>query len=199
MARSRSRRSASGKDAPAGDLHPPAYRSPRAVMLFLAFAAGGTIVDLWTKAWAFTALHSTYPTSKVLIPDFLKISLSTNPGIVFGLTALPGWVVQVATVGAMIAVGVLFAGSARKYWGLHSALGMVLAGAIGNLYDRVFVTVALPKQPICEGHVRDFIDVTIPVVGFRWPVFNIADVLLVVGLGIIILHVLRHREKPAKE
>ena len=98
---------------------------------------------------------------------------------------------------AMGAVAVLFAGAGRRFWGLHAGLGMVLGGAAGNLYDRVIAKVALPDGRVVTGEVRDFIFVTIPVIDYPWPVFNIADVLLVVGLGMILLHVLTNREPKA--
>ena len=49
-----------------------------------------------------------------------------------------------------------------------------MGGAMGNLYDRCMF-----------GFVRDFIDVTIPVIEYRWPVFNIADAGITVGAVIL--------------
>lgn len=54
------------------------------------------------------------------------------------------------------------------------ALGIVLAGAGGNLWDRIF-----------HHSVRDFIDVHIK--NYHWPTFNVADILICVGVGLLIL------------
>jgi lipoprotein signal peptidase len=72
---------------------------------------------------------------------------------------------------------------------------MILAGALGNLYDRLFSVVQVPApgaEPILR-HVRDFIDLS--QIGYKW-VFNIADALLVIGVGILmILWVLHSKPK----
>jgi signal peptidase II len=58
------------------------------------------------------------------------------------------------------------------------AFGMILSGAIGNLWDRIF-----------HHHVRDFIDVHLGL-GYHWPTFNIADSLICVGVGLILYETL---------
>jgi len=55
---------------------------------------------------------------------------------------------------------------------------MILSGAIGNLWDRIF-----------HHHVRDFIDVHLGF-GYHWPTFNIADALICVGVGMILYETL---------
>ncbi len=195
--RRRSARRPGGRDVDSAAKPPngyhPAWGSRRAIVVFGLVAALCVAVDLWSKWYAFEALSGRGGRVTV-IQGLLRLTLSTNRGIVFGLE-VPRWLVQVATLAAMAAVAVLFAGSDRRYWGLHAALAMVLGGAAGNLYDRLFARVTLPGQGTVTGQVRDFIDVTIPVVRYPWPVFNVADVLLVVGLGLILLHMLRHRER----
>ena len=57
------------------------------------------------------------------------------------------------------------------------ALGLFTAGITGNLYDRAFN----------DGLVRDFIDVVIPVIDYPWPAFNIADSLLCIAIGLLII------------
>jgi signal peptidase II len=61
----------------------------------------------------------------------------------------------------------------RSAW-LNLALGLQLGGAIGNLIDRLRL-----------GYVVDFLDVGV------WPVFNVADSAIVIGVGILALHLLR--------
>ncbi|MHC4930404.1 MAG: signal peptidase II, partial [Planctomycetota bacterium] len=57
------------------------------------------------------------------------------------------------------------------------ALGCMTGGIIGNLYDRAFN----------EGRVRDFIDVLIPVIDYPWPTFNVADSMLCIGVGLLVI------------
>jgi len=64
------------------------------------------------------------------------------------------------------------------------ALGLQLGGALGNLLDR-----------LRQGYVTDFIHVQIPEIGFDWPVFNIADSAIVVGVtSLIIISLIRDRK-----
>lgn len=65
--------------------------------------------------------------------------------------------------------------------GFVIASGLIMGGAVGNLYDRVSM-----------GYVRDFIDVTIPVIDYRWPVFNIADSGITIGAVLLAFCILRY-------
>lgn len=97
-------------------------------------AALGLTADLWTKAWAF---HTFDPhDSKVLIKNICNLELSLNPGALFGIGAGLAPVFVGASVLALLFVLYLFANSGTSRWSMHLALGLVLAGAIGNLYDR---------------------------------------------------------------
>jgi signal peptidase II len=124
------------------------------------------------------------------VVDGVNLTVSTNPGVVFGLP-MPRWAVAIATFLTIGLVGYFFATSPAGAAGVHTALAMVLAGAIGNLFDRLFSVVALPAlaEPI-RGQVRDFIDLSeIKVFGLGYPyIFNVADVLLVIGVGMLMVH-----------
>ncbi len=186
-----------------------AFRSPLAVAVFLAVCAAGSFADLYTKQAAFSHFlddptlpaklehQSTWgATTRQLLsqPQYfqtqlfpgVRITLSTNPGIVFGNNLLPRWVVNMLTLATIALVCLFFATSDRRAWPLHLAFACIIGGALGNLYDRLWSVVAVPVQgaaPItCE--VRDFIDLS--QIGYPW-IFNIADVLLVMGVGIIML------------
>ena len=62
----------------------------------------------------------------------------------------------------------------RRLW-LRTALGLQLGGALGNLLDR-----------LRYGAVVDFIEFHIDAINYHWPVFNVADSAIVVGVGILI-------------
>ncbi len=94
----------------------------------------GLVADLWTKDWAFRELapHE----SRTLIDHLASLQLSLNPGALFGLGAGLAPIFVGASVLALMFVLYLFANSPASRWSMHFALGFVLAGAIGNLYDR---------------------------------------------------------------
>ena len=198
-----------------------AHRHLPAVLVFVVAAVVGLTADLVSKHWAFRSLLSdrdaiaadvqaiqrTYeqagktppPPRRVLqelhlsrpVVPGVKLTLSTNPGVVFGLPMHRGLVLA-ATVLVLGVVGWFFVTSGpRQYW-LHAALGMVLSGALGNQYDRLFSLVQLPGVEPISYEVRDFIDCS----GLYYPwVYNIADALLVVGVAIILVHGLFGRKQ----
>ncbi len=176
---------------------PIAGKSASAIILFIAIVVVCIAADLISKHHAFEALMDQPDQSATVIEGLLKISLSTNPGIVFGIRA-PAWSILVATAIAVVAVVVLFATSLRRQRLLHVALAMVLAGAAGNAYDRLLARVTFPGDTAARvGQVRDFIDVHIN--SLHWPTFNVADILLVVGVGLILLESIRDTIRQRRE
>lgn len=97
-------------------------------------AVVGLAADLWTKHWAFSTLR---PDDKqVIIENLCSFQLSLNPGALFGLGAGMAPVFVGASVLALLFVLYLFANAGSRRWSMHVALGLVLGGALGNLYDR---------------------------------------------------------------
>lgn len=189
---------------------------PRAIFLFVTLTAAGLTGDLLSKHYVFKSLLAdpslperierihTPSTTELGSRDILnllqiqrevwggvKFTLSTNPGVVFGLP-MPRLVIAGATLLTIALVVYFFAASdGRAYW-LQGAMALILGGALGNFYDRLLVKVFLPvagMEPI-RYHVRDFVDcsaVPLPF-GFRYVwIFNVADVLLVIGVGILLI------------
>ena len=78
------------------------------------------------------------------------------------------------------------------------SLGLMLGGAVGNLYDRVFISeqVFYAAEPISG--VRDFISMSVPGV-YRWPIYNVADVAIVAGVVVFVLWNLIWGEKNNKD
>ena len=126
----------------------------------------------------------------------VQFTLSVNPGVVFGLR-VPRLIVAVTTVLTIGLVVYFFVTSGRRAWVVHVALGMIVAGALGNLYDRLFSEIALPGSSPIEAfglpplpalepiryHVRDFIDCR--ELYYPW-IYNLADVLLVIGVAALL-------------
>jgi signal peptidase II len=202
-----------------------ACRSLPAVTLFLLIAGLTLAADLVSKHVVFEtllddpnarALSLGYLAQRPTTPPRLLLgiyhrdvlsgvrwTLSTNPGVVFGLETIPRWAVNLATLFAIILVTVMFACSPRRAWATHLALALILAGALGNLYDRLFSAVPLPGTPmVIHQEVRDFIDLSQLRLGplhYPW-VFNVADALLVIGVGILMVHLVLHsRPRPQAE
>jgi signal peptidase II len=154
-----------------------------ATLLFWPMALGGAALDLWSKWAVFRWLPQTETQEYPLIDGFLQFVLRVNDGAAFSL--FRGWtyfLVGISAVALVIVIGVFFFGKLRSRLMLF-ALGCITAGIIGNLYDRAFNA----------GCVRDFIDVYVG--SHHWPTFNVADSLLCIGVGLLVIANLRtHKE-----
>jgi signal peptidase II len=137
---------------------------------FLACAVAVLGLDQLTKVLASAHLAPGEP--EPLLGQFLRLTLVHNTGAAFGL--FPGSRVPfiLVSVLAIAVVLYLFARDAYRSLANRVLLGCILGGALGNLLDR-----------IRWGRVVDFIDVGLGSV--RWPVFNVAD--SAVTLGVILL------------
>lgn len=192
-----------------------------------SIAVVGLAVDLWSKDWAIRTLKP--GDAMVLVKNLCSLRVSLNPGALFGLGAGMAPIFVGASVLALMFVLYLFAHSTASRRSLHVALGLVLAGALGNLYDRTtqsgFVihfssggreigklvrenestyTVGdfpdgahprtYPRASVdsagVEPVVRDFISIEAKIGRLSlWPwIFNIADALLVVGVGMLLIN-----------
>jgi signal peptidase II len=124
-----------------------------------------------------------------VIGTFWRWRLSMNPGSAFGLFAgHPGLARIFLSVVGIVAVGGMLwmlrkARPDQKV--LHWALALVAGGAIGNLIDR-----------IAYGVVTDFI--VWAAGGHEWPVFNVADVVLVVGVGLMFIDIQKEGKREKK-
>lgn len=131
-------------------------------------------LDLGTKFWALTALS--YNTPEPVLP-VLNWTLRYNTGAAFSFLAGAGgwqrWFFTLLALGvsALLAVWLL-----RRPPPLEaSAYALIMGGALGNLYDR-----------LRHGHVVDFIELHAG--GYYWPAFNIADMAICLGAGLLLLH-----------
>lgn len=165
-----------------------------ASLLFWPVAAFGATLDLWSK-WAVFKWLPTLPPHRHLIIDgetvpefrytlidgFLWFVMRENDGAAFSLfRGRTFMLVGVSAVALAIVVCIFFMRKIHCRLMLF-ALGCMTGGIIGNLYDRAFN----------EGRVRDFIDVLIPVIDYPWPTFNVADSMLCIGVGLMIIANLR--------
>ena len=148
---------------------------PRNRRLFVATALLGAAVDQVGKLWAVAHLGGPADRQTTLGP--LRFELSRNSGAAFGFgRGLTPWITAIS-VAAVIGLGYAGWRSRSRTWAL--ALGLTAAGAAGNLIDR-FARAPGPGR----GAVVDWIKLP-----FYGPVFNLADVLLRLGilLGFVLL------------
>ena len=164
------------------------YDLPSRVALFLGLAVLGGAADLWTKASVFEwrGLPGEAP-RWWLIENYVGVETAVNIGALFGMGAGFGFFFAIASIIAATGISVwLFVfGGARSLW-LTIAMGLVMGGIIGNLYDRLglWYRDGMPEE--WKSGVRDWI--LIAYGEYTWPNFNIADSLLVVGACMLAWH-----------
>ncbi|MFN8522045.1 MAG: signal peptidase II [Chloroflexota bacterium] len=146
-----------------------------ATSLAVALAVIG--LDRWTKQLAVEHLLESGVHSIPLVGELLKLTYVENRGAAFGL--LQNQTLFFVVVGAVVIAVIV--GSYRYMpepgWLLTVCLGLQLGGAIGNLVDRVRV-----------GYVVDFLELP------YWPVFNVADSAICIGVAGLALSVLWQRD-----
>lgn len=158
-------------------------------LLFLALAVGVVVIDQATKKVAEEKLLESGQRS-VPVPftgDLLRMTYVENRGAAFGL--LQDQTIFFVVVG-LVVIGVIAASYRylpRSGFLMHLALGLQLGGAVGNLIDR-----------LRRGYVVDFVDF-----GYRvnwWPVFNVADAAITVGVTLLVANYLLNGDPtPRKE
>ncbi len=180
--------------------------------IFAVVSLLSLIADQATKIWARASLpvegHGTGAGGVCVIPDDIMVRrcggvartvidgfwdwrLSMNPGSAFGLFGGQSFarvmlsIVGIAAVGGMIW---MLKKSRTDQRVLHWALAFVAGGAVGNLIDRIYY-----------GVVTDF--VLWHYKTHEWPVFNVADIVLVIGVGLMFIDIQKEgkREKALKK
>lgn len=111
-----------------------------------------------------------------VIPGIFHLTLVENPGVAFGLFAKLGNGLVFLIVICLVAIVIYLRKMRHLHWLERLPLAMILGGAAGNLIDRIRL-----------GHVVDFLDFRI------WPVFNLADSFITVGVCVFLLCSFRKR------
>ena len=149
-------------------------------------AVGVFLADQATK-WVITdriVLHE----SITVIPGFFRLTHVVNRGAAFGLLSDSEWNVAILILFSLVALAVvstLLWRNSHRVSTTGFGLALILGGAVGNLWDRLF-----------EGHVVDFLDFHLG--GYHWPAFNVADGAIVMGALLLVMEIL-FAKKPAEE
>ena len=108
--------------------------------------------------------------SEIFSSKFLNISLIWNEGIAFGLLSFNEKIIyNLLTIIILIIILIIFFMVLKSYGLKKYSLLMILGGALGNVYDRIFY-----------GAVPDFIDFHVQ--NFHWFIFNVADIFITIGV-----------------
>lgn len=151
------------------------------IMTLLAIAAM-VLVDQVVKYWTLTVLApvGTMP----LIPGVLQLTYVENRGAAFSILQDQIWLFVLITV---VVLAIIFYALRKQY--VQTVLGkisliVIAAGAVGNVIDRIF---------------RHFVVDMIQTVFMDFPVFNIADIYVTVGVALFIIYTLFQHKEQAEE
>lgn len=144
-------------------------------------AVTGLIADLVSKQVVFTALAR--QERLALLGPWLVLRLQENRGGVFGIFQGKGFVFVILTAVALGFVAWMVRKAGPDQRRLHFALGLVTAGALGNLCDRLAL-----------GYVRDFIYIE----AIHYPAFNLADACICVAAALLFVEILRDGKRERK-
>ncbi len=140
------------------------------------------IIDQTTKILIKNSMHLKESIS--ILGDVIRFTYIKNPGMAFGIQ-IGGKLFYTffSAIACIIILVYLFEMKPENFWA-RFALTSILGGALGNLIDR-----------IAYSEVVDFIDIQI----VRWPVFNLADIAITIGMIILISVVIFEKKKDESE
>lgn len=154
---------------------------------YLAATAAVFLVDQSSKAWAIRKLR--FDGDWEIISGLLNFSYATNTGVAFSMFGGNGdtgrWALSGLAFFAATLVIYFFWRTPRSDDRILGALALLLAGILGNVIDRVRL-----------GYVIDFIDVQFG--NWHYPTFNVADIAICTGAGLLILDMFLTRNDEKK-
>ena len=150
--------------------------------VFYLVASLVLVLDQLTKKWIVDSMFR--GESREILGTFFRLTYVHNDGAAFGLQLGGRWSFIIVTI-LVVAFIVFYYARSERTLTARWALALVLGGALGNLVDRVRI-----------GEVVDFLHFSLG--GLSWPIFNVADIGVSVGVGLLALHLLR-REHPEDE
>ncbi|MGE5681544.1 MAG: signal peptidase II [Bacillota bacterium] len=182
----------------------------RVLFLSLFIVLADQITKLYIKGFSipFLKIHVkglNYAEQHDFLGSFLRITFVENPGMAFGIDLGVSSKLFLSLFSVFASIGIilyLYKVRGEKLI-FRIALALILAGAIGNLIDRVFYGVFYGYAPLFFGKVVDFLEFNfypINLFGYvidRFPIFNIADV--AVTSGVILLLLFSKKEEQSED
>ncbi len=140
------------------------------------------IIDLFLKQ---IVLNNVKSLPLTVIPSFFSISYVENTGGAWGILGNSTWILTLLSVLVVILLNQYLL-KKEKYTKLEViSYGLFMGGLLGNLVDR-----------LVYGHVIDYLDFTI--FSYSYPVFNVADIALVVGVFLLVIELIRSERNESK-
>ncbi len=133
------------------------------------------IVTKWLVRMHIPEGHLGYP----VIEGFFYLQHHRNSGAAFGIFSDQRMLLVIITIAALIFIFIYSFRFRNSRW-MQTALGFLLGGAVGNFIDRIYL-----------GEVVDFLQFGIKSKNLFWPTFNVADVSVCIGAGMLIFYLFR--------
>ena len=183
----------------------------KALYLSLGVVIIDQITKLMVKGFSIPFLNINYEGMYLgqmipVIGDFFRITFVENPGMAFGYDPGSSFKLIISIFSLAASIGLVFYLYVirDKSRSLRIAIALILGGAVGNLIDRTFYGVIYNYGPLFYGKVVDFFDVDFfdfTLFGRsydRWPVFNIADAAVTIGVLVLVFFYKKHQNEDEK-
>lgn len=121
-----------------------------------------------------------------VIDNFFYITHHTNKGAAWGMFHNANMTLILGILSVVVSIVMIFIFFRFDKWAIHLSLAMIISGALGNAYGRIF-----------SGEVTDFLDFYI--FGYDFPIFNVADMMVTLGTGLLIVYILFFYKEPINE
>lgn len=145
-------------------------------MIYILIIIAGIVLDRITKIYAVKHFISNPHSGSLINLTYLE-----NRGAAFGILQDKRILFVILTLAIVLYLLYYFITNLKSNpLVLNIAFSLIISGALGNFYDRLF-----------QGYVVDFVEFAF----VDFPVFNIADIFVTVGCGLLIIYILFHGEK----
>lgn len=156
------------------------------MFIYYGIAALVILVDQLTK-WL-VATNMEIGERIPVIEPYLSLLSHRNRGAAWGMLEGQMWLFAIVTIVVVVGIVYYFHKEGKDEPVFAWSLMLLLGGAIGNFIDRMM-----------RGEVVDFVSVLIPIVNYDFPIFNVADAALTVGVILVILHLILEEKKNKKD
>ncbi|AIY05924.1 peptidase A8 [Planococcus sp. PAMC 21323] len=143
-------------------------------------------LDQWTK-WLVLKNMELGERISVIDP-YLGWLSHRNRGAAWGMLEGQMWLFAIITIAVIIGILYYFHKHAKGQPLFQLSLMVLLGGAVGNFIDRMY-----------RGEVVDFVDVLIPVIDYDFPIFNIADAALTIGVVLMVIYIIYDEKQQKKK